>query len=88
MEKYLIPILVLALTAHFFFQRLLLAKGMKAENPKPIIRRFFMNGIVLAMVAAFALLQEAKSQYGLLGLLILFEAGVCTSFALILLKRK
>ncbi|MBN2704654.1 MAG: hypothetical protein JXR23_10635 [Pontiellaceae bacterium] len=88
MEKFLIPILVMALTAHFFFQRLLLAKGMASENPKPIIQRLFINGIGLAMLAVFALLQETRSQYGMLGLLILFEAGVCTCFALTLLKRK
>lgn len=89
MDKYIIPIiLAVALTAHFFSQRLLLNKGMESENPKPIMKRLAMNGIILAVVAAYAMIQGAKSQYRLPGLLILFEAAACMAFALKLSKRK
>ncbi|MBN2686427.1 MAG: hypothetical protein JXR40_14190 [Pontiellaceae bacterium] len=88
MEKYIPIILAIPLTLHFFSQRLLLNKGMKSEDPTPIIKRLAMNGILLAVLAAITLILGTKSNFGLLGLLILFEAAACMGFALKLSKRK
>lgn len=92
MQKNTIMLIVLIvlsviLTLHYFSQRLLLAKGLKAENPKSYIKRFVMNGVVLVIFSAIILIQAANSPYRLLGLFFLFEAGVCIASAVKLSKK-
>ncbi len=76
----ILVVLALALAAHYASQKLLLAKGWKAEDPRPQIKRLLLNGGML-MVVAVAALVAAEKPYGLLGILIFIEAAVCFAFA-------
>ena len=81
-----LAVLAFALTGHYFSQKLLLAKGWKAEDPKPQIKRLLMNGGTLLVVAVAALV-IAEKPFGLFGILIFIEAAVCFAFARKLSKK-
>ncbi len=73
-------VLCIALTGHYFSQKMLLARGWKADDTKPYIRRFIINGVML-IVVSIAALSVAERPYGLFGILLFFEAAVCFAFA-------
>ena len=81
-----IIILSIALAGHYLSQKLLLAKGWKAEDTKPYIRRLTVNGSLLIAVAVAALV-VADHPYGLFGILLFIEAAVCFAFARKLSRR-
>ena len=78
----LISLIVLcsALAGHYLSQKLLLARGWKAEDPKPYLRRLITNGCLIIVVAIAALV-VADYPYGLFGILLFIEAAVCFAFA-------
>lgn len=82
MNWELISLIVLCavLAAHYLSQKMLLARGWKAENTKPYIRRLIINGAMLIVVAIAALV-VAEKPYGLFGILVFFESAVCFAFA-------
>lgn len=82
---YLI-VLCVALAGHYVSQKMLLARGWKAEDTKPYIKRFIMNGGLLMVIAIIAL-TKAVPPYGLFGILFFFEAAVCFAFARKLSKK-
>jgi hypothetical protein len=73
-------ILCVVLAGHYLTQKMLLARGWKAENTKPYIKRLVMNGAMLIIVAIAALV-VAEKPYGLFGILVFFESAVCFAFA-------
>lgn len=73
-------LLCIALAGHYVSQKLLLAKGWKADDPKPFIKRLSVNGAILMVVAVAALVIAAKP-YGLFGILLFIEGAVCIAFA-------
>ncbi len=79
-------ILALALAGHYTSQKLLLAKGWKADDPKPQIKRLQLNGGAL-MIAAMAALIVADYPYGLIGILLFIESSVSFAFARKLSKK-
>jgi hypothetical protein len=79
-------ILCIALAGHYLSQKLLLARGWQAEDPKPFIKRLIINGCMIVVVAIAALV-VADYPYGLFGILLFFEAAVCFAFARKLSRR-
>ena len=79
-------VLCIALAGHYVSQKMILARGWKADDTKPYIKRLIMNGIMLIVVAIAALI-VAEQPYGLLGILLFFEAAVCFAFARKLSRR-
>ena len=79
-------ILSIALAGHYLSQKLLLAKGWKAEDTKPYVRRLTLNGSLIIVVAVAALV-IADYPYGLFGILLFIEAAVCFAFARKLSRR-
>jgi len=73
-------VICVALAGHYLSQKLLLARGWKAEDTKPYIKRLVMNGIMLIVVSIAAIF-AADEPYRLLGILLFFEAAVCFAFA-------
>lgn len=82
----LLIILCLALAVHYVAQKTLLKKGWEAENPKPYINRFMINGAGLIVIAVAALI-AAKPPYGLFGILVFIEGAVCVTFGRKLSKK-
>lgn len=82
----LLIVLCVALAGHYVTQKMLLAKGWKDEDPKPIIKRLMMNGSTLIFFAVIALI-AAKYPYGLFGILLFIEGAVCFAFARKLSKK-
>lgn len=82
----MLAILGLALVGHYVSQKVLLAKGWKADNPQPQIKRLQLNGSALLLVSVVALIVTQKP-YGLIGLLLFIEAAACFSFARKLSKK-
>lgn len=82
MDWPLISLIVLcvALAGHYLSQKLLLARGWKAEDSKPYIKRLTVNGSLIIIVAIAALV-VADYPYGLFGILLFIEAAVCFAFA-------
>ncbi len=68
------------LLAHYLSQKALLAKGWKATDTKPYIKRLNMNGGVLLVLAIVALAM-AEFPYGLIGILLFIEGAVGLAFA-------
>ncbi len=68
------------LTGHYLSQKLLLAKGWKADDAKPYIKRLNINGGALLALAIVAL-ATAEFPYGLIGILLFVEGAVCLAFA-------
>ena len=68
------------LIGHYASQKLLLAKGWKAVDPKPQIKRLSINGGALLVLAIVAL-ATAEFPYGLVGILLFIEAAACFAFA-------
>ena len=79
-------ILCIALAGHYVSQRLLLQKGLVAENPKPIINRLMINGAILIIIAIVALM-TAEKPYGLFGILLFIEGAVSVTFGRKLSKK-
>jgi hypothetical protein len=79
-------VLCFALAGHYLSQKLLLARGWKADDTKPYIQRLTINGSLIIIVAVVAL-AVADYPYGLFGILLLIEAAVCFSFARKLSRR-
>ncbi|MEA2068010.1 MAG: hypothetical protein U9P12_02305 [Verrucomicrobiota bacterium] len=73
-------ILAFALAGHYATQKLLLAKGWEAEDPKPQIKRLMINGSSLIIFAVIALV-AAEYPFGLFGILLFIEGAVCFAFA-------
>ncbi|MDZ8119194.1 hypothetical protein [Pontiella agarivorans] len=82
----LLIVLCVALAIHYVSQKTLLKKGWEAENPKPYINRFMINGAGLIVIAIAALI-AAKPPYGLFGILIFIEGAVCVTFGRKLSKK-
>lgn len=76
----LLIVLCFALAGHYLSQKMLLARGWKAEDTRPYIKRLIMNGCLLIVVAIAALV-VGEPPYGLFGILLFFEAAVCFAFA-------
>ena len=72
--------LMLVLAGHYVRQKQLLAKGWLADDAKPQIRILTINGSVLLILAAVALV-VATFPVGLVGILLFIEAAVCFAFA-------
>ena len=79
-------VLCFALAGHYLSQKLLLARGWKAEDAKPYIKRLTINGSLIIVVAIAALV-VADYPYGLFGILLFIEAAVCFAFARKLSKK-
>jgi hypothetical protein len=79
-------VLCFALAGHYLSQKLLLARGWKADDTKPYIQRLIINGSLIIIVAIVALV-VADYPYGLFGILLFIEAAVCFSFARKLSRR-
>ena len=79
-------VLCFALAGHYLSQKLLLARGWKAEDTKPFIKRLIINGSMIIIVAIAALV-VAEPPYGLFGILLFIEAAVCFAFARKLSRR-
>jgi hypothetical protein len=75
-----------ALAGHYISQKLLLAKGWKADDAKPFIKRLMLNGGLLMTVAIAALI-VARKPFGLFGILLFIEGAVCFAFARKLSKK-
>lgn len=73
-------VLCFALAGHYISQKLLLARGWKAEDTRPYIIRLITNGTLIIAVAIAALI-IADYPYGLFGILLFIEAAVCFAFA-------
>ncbi len=76
----MLTVLGVMLFGHYLSQKALLAKGWKADDAKPHIKRLSINGgavLVLALVA----LATAEFPYGLIGILLFIEGAVCLAFA-------
>lgn len=73
-------VMCVALAGHYVSQKMILARGWKADDPKPYVKRLITNGILLIVVAIAALI-VAERPYGLIGILLFFEAAVCFAFA-------
>ena len=73
-------VLCIALAGHYISQKMLLARGWKADDTKPYIKRLIINGSMIIVVAIAALI-VADHPYGLFGILLFFEAAVCFAFA-------
>ena len=88
MNLKLISLIVLsiALTGHFFSQKMLLNKGMESGDPKSFAKRLMMNGILLLVIAVVAFFRMDAS-LKMFSLLIIFEAVVCFFFSIKLIKR-
>ena len=82
----LLILLCLALAVHYVSQKTLLKKGWAAENPKPYINRFMINGAGLIIVGIAALV-AAKPPIGLFGILVFIEGAVCVTFGRKLSKK-
>ena len=82
----LLIVLCIALAFHYVAQKMLLKKGWDAENPKPYINRFMINGAGLIVIAIAALV-AAKPPYGLFGILVFIEGAVCVTFGRKLSKK-
>ncbi|RKX42884.1 MAG: hypothetical protein DRP64_09060 [Verrucomicrobia bacterium] len=76
----LLIVLFFALAGHYLSQKALLAKGWKADDPKPHIKRLSINGGALLVLALVAL-ATAKFPFGLIGILLFIEAAACLAFA-------
>ena len=76
----MLAVLAIALAGHYVTQKLLLAKGWKAEDPKPQIKRLMLNGSSLMLFAVIALV-AAEYPFGLFGILLFIEGAVCFAFA-------
>ena len=68
------------LAGHYLSQKLLLAKGWKADDAKPYIKRLSINGGIL-LALAIASIATAEFPYGLIGILLFIEGAVCLAFA-------
>ena len=88
MDKTTIMLIVLcfALAGHYVSQKMLLKKGWQAENPKPYVNRLMINGGLLIIIAIVALLIHTKP-YGMFGILLFIEGGVCVAFGRKLSKK-
>ncbi len=73
-------VLCVALAGHYLSQKLLLARGWKAEDAKPYVKRLIINGCMIIVVAIAALV-VGEHPYGLFGILLFIEAAVCFAFA-------
>ena len=82
----LLIVLCIALAFHYVAQKMLLKKGWDAEDPKPYINRFMINGAGL-IVIAIAALAAAEPPYGLFGILVFIEGAVCVTFGRKLSKK-
>lgn len=82
----MLTILCIALAVHYVAQKALLKKGLEADNPKPYINRFMINGAGLVVIAIAAFI-AAKPPYGLFGILVFIEGAVCVTFGLKLKKK-
>lgn len=85
-ETLILIVLCIALAVHYVAQKQLLAKGWKAEDPKPQIKRLMINGSTLLFFAVIALI-AAQGIYGLFGILLFIEGAVCFAFARKLSKK-
>ena len=72
--------LTVILAGHYASQKVLLAKGWKADDAKPHIKRLNMNGGIL-LALSIAALAAAEFPYGLIGILLFIEGAVCLAFA-------
>ena len=68
------------LAGHYLSQKLLLAKGWKADDAKPYIKRLSINGGIL-LALSIASIATAEFPYGLIGILLFIEGAVCLAFA-------
>lgn len=82
----MLALLCVALGIHYVSQKTLLKKGWEAEDPKPYINRFMINGAGLIVIAIAALV-AAKPPFGLFGILIFIEGAVCVAFGRKLSKK-
>jgi len=84
MNQTTIVIMLIALgimlIGHHRSQKALLAKGWKADDPKPHIKRLNINGGALLALSIVAL-TTAEFPYGLIGILLFIEAAACLAFA-------
>lgn len=72
--------LSIILIGHYLRQKSLLARGWEADDAKPHIKILSLNGGMLLVLAAVALIM-ADWPYGLIGILLFIEAAVCFAFA-------
>ena len=79
-EMVLLIVLSVALTGHYFSQRLLFVKGQKTDNRKPYIRRMIINAVTLIIVAGLVLLR-LQHPLNLISALLFFEAVACLFFS-------
>ena len=77
---FLLVVLTVILAGHYLSQKLLLAKGWKADDAKPYIKRLSINGGIL-LALAIASIATAEFPYGLIGILLFIEGAVCLAFA-------
>ena len=76
----MLTVLGVVLAGHYLSQKALLAKGWKAADAKPHIRRLSINGGALLVLSIVAL-ATAEFPYGLIGILLFIEGAVCLAFA-------
>ncbi len=79
MQIVVLIVLCISLAGHYVSQKMLLARGWKAENADPYIRRLMMNGGVL-FITGIAALMVADKPFGLFGILLFIEGAVCVAF--------
>lgn len=79
-------VLCAALAVHYVAQKQLLAKGRADTDPRPQINRLLANGFTLIVLSIFTFIAY-RLPYGLFGVLLLIEGGICLLFAR-KLKRK
>ena len=85
-SNILIIIIILLLFGHYKTQHTLFKIGIQKLHPKGEIKRLFLNGLTLMIIAIWAWMYYTKP-FGLIGTFIFIESAVSFSFGNKLLKR-
>jgi len=86
-KNIIILIFFLLLSIHYFFQKKYLISGLKKKSRSKEIKKLSINGYFIFLIS-FVLLMIYEKPYGLIGIFLLIECGVCFSFANKLIKTK
>tara|TARA_S200000501_G_scaffold309546_1_gene299482 strand:+ start:705 stop:971 length:267 start_codon:yes stop_codon:yes gene_type:complete len=79
-------IFFILLTLHYLTQKKWLINGLKKEDCLDEIKKLSINAFILFFLS-FTLLMIFTNPYGIIGIFLLIECGVCFSFAKKLIKR-
>lgn len=85
-NNLIVFIFFILLIIHYLFQKKWLMSGFEKENCSDEIKKLSVNAFILFFLS-FVLLMIFTSPYGLMGIFLLIESGVCFSFSRKLIKK-